>query len=111
MSNSTPNQPTYSSVVANNLPPKVDQVIGRAAICAQQILLDPKPGTDLFPPGTSNKDIATRIREAIGNIKDNNTPTGYVRVVTTLQNGGVIVELDSEELAEWLRGPSGCSLL
>ncbi|KAG1785101.1 uncharacterized protein HD556DRAFT_1215832, partial [Suillus plorans] len=34
-----------------------------------------------------------------------------VRAVTTMRNGGVIVELDSEELAEWLRGPSGRTLL
>ncbi|KAG2046651.1 hypothetical protein BDR06DRAFT_828182, partial [Suillus hirtellus] len=34
-----------------------------------------------------------------------------VRAVTTMRNGGVIVELDSEELAEWLQGPSGCTLL
>jgi hypothetical protein len=65
---STLTQPSYSSIAAANLPPMVDKAIGRAAICARQILLDPKPGTNLFPPGTSNKDIATRLKEAIGNI-------------------------------------------
>ncbi|KAG2740247.1 hypothetical protein P692DRAFT_20753706, partial [Suillus brevipes Sb2] len=104
-------QPSYSSIAAANLPPTVDKAIGRAAIRARQILLDPKPGTNLFPPGTSNKDIATRLKEAIGNIRDDNTPQGYIRAVTPLRNGGIIVELDSEELATWLRDPTGRALL
>lgn len=61
-------QPSYSSIAATNFPPMVDKAIGRAAIRTRQILLNPKPGTNLFPPGTSNKDIATRLKEAIGNI-------------------------------------------
>jgi hypothetical protein len=54
------------------------------SICACQIILDPKQGTSLFPPGTSNKDIAARLKEAIGNICNDNTPSGYIRAVTTL---------------------------
>ncbi|KAG2746340.1 hypothetical protein P692DRAFT_20782591, partial [Suillus brevipes Sb2] len=49
---------SYSAATAAHLPLKVDHAIGRAAIRACQIILDPKPGTSLFPPGTSNKDMA-----------------------------------------------------
>ncbi|KAG2068760.1 hypothetical protein BDR04DRAFT_1157432 [Suillus decipiens] len=52
-------QQYYSSVAAAHIPPMVDQAVSRAAIRAQQILLDPKPGVSLFPSGSSNKDIAT----------------------------------------------------
>jgi hypothetical protein len=83
----------------------VDQAVGRAAIRAQQILLDPKPGVSLFPSGSSNKNIATRLREAINNIRDANTPDGNIKAITALRNGGVIVELESEDLAAWLRTP------
>ncbi|KAG2737974.1 hypothetical protein P692DRAFT_201660663, partial [Suillus brevipes Sb2] len=34
-----------------------------------------------------------------------------IRAVTPLRNGGIIVELDSEELATWLREPTGRALL
>ncbi|KAG2747165.1 hypothetical protein P692DRAFT_201791369 [Suillus brevipes Sb2] len=102
---------TYSAVTAAHLPPSVDHPIGRAAIRACQIVLDPKPGTTLFPPGTSHKDMAARLKEAIGNIRDDNTPSGYVWAVTTLHNGGLIAEMNTEELAVWLRSPLGRSLL
>ncbi|KAG1798410.1 uncharacterized protein BJ212DRAFT_1488597 [Suillus subaureus] len=42
--------PSYNSIMAAHLPPMVDQVIARAAIRACQILLDPNPGAQLFPP-------------------------------------------------------------
>lgn len=102
---------SYSAAAATHLPSKVDHAIGRAAIRACQIILDPKPGTSLFPPGTSNKDIAARLKEAIGNIRDDNTPPGYVRAVSVLRNGGVAAELNTEELATWLRSPTGRALL
>jgi hypothetical protein len=98
-------QRSYSSVVTTHLPPTVDQAVGRAAIRARQILLDPKPGVSLFPSGSSNKNIATRLREAINNIRDANTPDGNIKAITALRNGGVIVELESEDLAAWLRTP------
>ncbi|KAG2738753.1 hypothetical protein P692DRAFT_201679654, partial [Suillus brevipes Sb2] len=34
-----------------------------------------------------------------------------IRAVTPLRNGGIIVELDSEDLATWLREPAGRALL
>jgi hypothetical protein len=104
-------QPTYSSIAASHLPPKVDQAVGRAAIRARQILLDPRPGDNLFPPDTPNADIAKKLKEAIINIRTDSTPSGGVRAITALRNGGIIVELENESLAAWLRGPIGRTLL
>jgi hypothetical protein len=98
-------QHSYSSVVTTHLPPTVDQAVGRAAIRARQILLDPKPGVSLFQSGSSNKNITTCLREAINNIHDTNTPDGNIKAITALRNGGVIVELESEDLAAWLCTP------
>ncbi|KAG1807255.1 uncharacterized protein BJ212DRAFT_1303485 [Suillus subaureus] len=43
----TMSQPTYSTVVAAHLPPTVDKAVGRAAIRAHKILLDPSPASKL----------------------------------------------------------------
>ncbi|KIK34629.1 hypothetical protein CY34DRAFT_97638, partial [Suillus luteus UH-Slu-Lm8-n1] len=51
-------QPTYSSIVASHLPPSVDKAVGRAAIRAREIMLEPQADGALFPPNTSNPDIA-----------------------------------------------------
>ncbi|KAG1883935.1 hypothetical protein F4604DRAFT_1677121 [Suillus subluteus] len=65
----TPTQGTahqsYSSVVATHTPPQVDMALGRAALQAHQILLDPLPGEVLFPPNTSKRDIADKIKTAV----------------------------------------------
>jgi len=99
--------PSYSSVAAAFLPPTIDQAVGRAAIRARQILLDPKPGENLFPPNSSKTDIATKLKEALSNIRDELTPPGDIKAISTLHNGGIIVELENELLASWLRGPIG----
>ncbi|KAG2074138.1 hypothetical protein BDR04DRAFT_1008619 [Suillus decipiens] len=39
------------------------------------------------------------------------TPPSYIRAVTTLRNGGIIAELDSMDLATWLRSATGRVLL
>ncbi|KAG1790858.1 uncharacterized protein HD556DRAFT_1488033 [Suillus plorans] len=95
-------QPTYSSVAAAHLPPKVDQAIGRTTIRAHQILLDPNPGSSPFPPATTNKEIAARMKEALINIRNKDTPAGDVKAITVLRNSAIVVELDSESLASWL---------
>ncbi|KAG2061007.1 hypothetical protein BDR06DRAFT_1049074 [Suillus hirtellus] len=105
------NQPSYSTVAASRLPPSVDQAIGRAAIRAWQILLDPQPGEHLFPHNTSNTDIVKKLREALSNIHSNDSPPGDVKAVHALCNGGVIVELENEELAFWLCDLVGRTLL
>lgn len=107
----TPVQPSYSTIAAAHLPPKVDQAVGRAAIRARQILLDPNPGTPPFPPNTTSKEIAEHLKKALTNIRNDSTPEGNVKTVTTLRNGGIIVELDSDTLATWLRDPANRTLL
>ncbi|KAG2076438.1 hypothetical protein BDR04DRAFT_1002760 [Suillus decipiens] len=97
--------------MAAHLPSKSDHAIGHATIRVCQIILDPKLGNSLFPLGTSNKDIAACLKEAIGNICDDNTPPRYVQAVTVLHNGGVVAELNTEELAAWLCGPMSHTLL
>ncbi|KIK34353.1 hypothetical protein CY34DRAFT_50906, partial [Suillus luteus UH-Slu-Lm8-n1] len=50
--------PSYSSIVASHLSPTIDKALGRAAIRAREILLNPLPGESLFPPDTPKHDIA-----------------------------------------------------
>ncbi|KAG0692993.1 hypothetical protein DFH29DRAFT_1007803 [Suillus ampliporus] len=104
-------RPTYSSMAAAHLPPMIDQAVGRAAIHARQILLDPRPGDALFPPNTSHLHIAKKLKEALSNIRDNTTPAGDIKAVYALHNGGIIVELENENLAAWLQGPIGRTLM
>lgn len=97
---------TYSSVTAAHLPPSIDKAVSRAAIRARQILLDPLPGDNLFPPDTPHAAIVLKLKTALANIRDKDTPVGNIKAVLTLHNGGLIVELESESLAEWLRLPA-----
>ncbi|KAG1798097.1 uncharacterized protein HD556DRAFT_1306148 [Suillus plorans] len=103
--------PTYSSVAAANLPPSIDQAVARASLRAKQILLDPTPGHSLFLAEATNATIAKRISDILSEIRGEGTPTGAVRAVQRLRNGGLIVELDNEQLAGWLKGPTGRMLL
>lgn len=107
----TPSQLSYSSIVASHLPPSVDKVVGRTAIHACKILLEPQPDTTLFPPNTSNSNIAKKLKAALAAIRTDSTPPGDIRSVASLWNGGVVVELESERLALWLGGTEGRALL
>ncbi|KAJ8587189.1 hypothetical protein M405DRAFT_742214, partial [Rhizopogon salebrosus TDB-379] len=51
------------------------------------------------------------MKEALTNIRDDSTPDGNVKAVQLLRNGGLIVELDSENLAKWIRSPKGRAAL
>lgn len=57
----------------------------------------------MFPPDTSHADITKLIKEAIKLISDDTTPKGDVRAVTSFRNRGLMVELESDSLATWLR--------
>ncbi|KAG2045458.1 hypothetical protein BDR06DRAFT_1059842 [Suillus hirtellus] len=103
--------PTYSSIAAANLPPSIDQAVARASLRAKQILLDPMPGHSLFPAEATNATIAKSISDILSVISGEGTPTGAVHAVQRLCNGGLIVELDNEQLAGWLKGPTGRMLL
>jgi hypothetical protein len=101
-----PQQPrSYSTAVASNLAPSIDQALARAAIRAHQIILDPLPGGNMFPPDTTHEEIVKTLKEALGNIKDETTPPGDIKAVTSFRNGGLLVELESGSLATWLRKP------
>lgn len=106
-----PSQPLYSNIAANHLPPTVDQVLGRAAIKARQVLLDPTPGETLFPPNSSNYTIAGKLKEALIKARNDTTPPGSIRAVTTLRNGGIVIELETEALANWFKSPEGKAAL
>lgn len=107
----TLSQSSYSSIAAAHLPPSVDKAIGRAAIRARQVLLDPQPGELLFPPNTSNFNIAKRLKDALEKARDESTPLGSIRAVMALRNGGIVVEMETESLAMWLNSPSGRAAL
>lgn len=100
-----PYQPTYSSITAANLPPAIDKAVARAALRACQIILDPLPGGNVFTPETTHADVVKLIKEALTAIKDDSSPQGNIRSVTTFRNGGLLVELDNETLATWIRKP------
>ncbi|KAG1732024.1 uncharacterized protein EDB91DRAFT_1058349 [Suillus paluster] len=51
------------------------------------------------------------MKDALSNIRDESTPPGNIKAVLALQNGGIIVELENEDLATWLRGTAGRALL
>ncbi|KAG2357766.1 hypothetical protein BDR07DRAFT_1490285 [Suillus spraguei] len=101
-----PTQPLYSAIVVAHLPPSADKAVGRAAIQARQIILDPTPGNTLFPPGSSSK-----LKEALAKARDNTTPPSTIRAVSTLHNGSIIVKLETESLAHWLSSPAGKHVL
>jgi hypothetical protein len=72
---------------------------------------DPQLGKHLFPPGTSNTDIAKKLKEALSNIRMDDSPTSNIKSVQALHNGGIIVKLDNKNLASWLRDSTGRSLM
>ncbi|KAG1724448.1 uncharacterized protein EDB91DRAFT_1062825, partial [Suillus paluster] len=59
----------------------------------------------------SHREVVKAIKEALAKIRNDSTPEGDIRAVSTFHNGGVIVELESETLAAWLRIPEGRSAL
>ncbi|KAG1726348.1 uncharacterized protein EDB91DRAFT_1061666 [Suillus paluster] len=102
---------SYSSVVTAHIPLQVDRALGHAALQARQILLDPLPGGTLFPSKTLKHDIATKIKTTLKAARDDTTPEGTICSITTLHNGGIIVELETELLAKWLNNQPGKSAL
>jgi hypothetical protein len=98
-------KPSYSTIAAAHLPPSVDQALARTAIRARQIILDPLPGGNMFPPETTHAEIVKLLKESLKHISDDTTPHGDIRAVTTFRNGGLLVELENEPLATWLRKP------
>jgi len=60
---SFPAPATYSSIAAASLPPTVDKALGRAALRARQVTLNPPLGGHIFPKETSHIDIVKKLRE------------------------------------------------
>ncbi|KAG1793279.1 uncharacterized protein HD556DRAFT_1308717 [Suillus plorans] len=102
-----PAKPTYSSITAANLPPSVDQAMARAATRARQILITPKVGSNIFPDANQHADIVKTIKQALTNASNEETPKGGIKSVQTPHSRAIIIELDTEELATWLRSPAG----
>jgi hypothetical protein len=104
---------TYSTVAATTPPlttstPRVtrpsptDEAVARSAIRARQVLLDLIPGNKTFPPNLSHADTVAKLREAL---KTTLPPggTGDIKALLQLRNGGLMVEMDSEETANRLK--------
>ncbi|KAG1818630.1 uncharacterized protein BJ212DRAFT_1479630 [Suillus subaureus] len=87
----TSSQPTYSSIITSHLPPLASNT--------------------LFPPNTPNPNIAKKLKAALTTIHTNATPPGDIRSVTSLHNGGIVVELEFKCLASWLGSTAGKTLL
>ncbi|KIK47993.1 hypothetical protein CY34DRAFT_27466, partial [Suillus luteus UH-Slu-Lm8-n1] len=67
------------------------------------IILDPLPGGIAFTPETTHTDVVKLIKEALSSIKDEASPQGDIPSITMFRNGGLLVELDNEVLATWIR--------
>ncbi|KAG1816666.1 uncharacterized protein BJ212DRAFT_1299436 [Suillus subaureus] len=93
---------TYSSVTAANLTPSINKAIRRAAICMWEILLNPMPGNNLFPPDTPHADMVKKMKAALANIHKPDTPVWDIRSITALHNGSFIIKLKTKSLASWL---------
>ncbi|KAG2053941.1 hypothetical protein BDR06DRAFT_1008306 [Suillus hirtellus] len=102
-----PTKPTYSSVTAADLPPSIDQAMARAAARARQILITPKTGNNIFPDTNQHADIVKMIKQALTKASNDETLEGGVKSVQTLHSEAIIIKLDTEELATWLRSPAG----
>jgi len=100
---SIPASPTYSSIAATSLPPPIDKALARAALRARQIMLNPPPGTLIFPKETPHADIVKKLREVISTIHDATTPAGAIRCVHAYPNGSITIEMDNENIATWFR--------
>jgi hypothetical protein len=107
----TQQSPSYSDIAATHLPPMVDQAVARASIRARQILLEPKLGNSVFPRNSSNPDIAAIINNALSKIRKDSTPAGELRAVQVQCNGSLVIELENENIAGWLRSPNGRAAL
>ncbi|KAG2048696.1 hypothetical protein BDR06DRAFT_895004, partial [Suillus hirtellus] len=55
----------------------------------------------------SNQDIANKLKNTLTAVRNDSTPPGTIRSVSTLRNGGIIVELENETLASWFNSPNG----
>lgn len=69
---------TYSSILTQNIPHSADRALGRAAIRTCQILLEPNPEADLFPPNAPQADMVQRIKTALTNINNSEKPEGHI---------------------------------
>jgi len=94
-------RPSYSDIVSSYLPPTADKAIGRSAIRARQLTIQPTPGDSIFPSNTPHSEIFDRIKDAFERIKDTTTPAGKILTVKILQSGGLTIEFESEPLAKW----------
>ncbi|KAG1817163.1 uncharacterized protein BJ212DRAFT_1480392 [Suillus subaureus] len=95
---------THNTQTAQNPPsytplqiPLVDEALARSATHARQILLDPIPGNPMFPPGISHDDAIHKIRLTIKTALTPNDHNENIIALLQLCNGGLIMELDSEE--------------
>ncbi|KAG1790040.1 hypothetical protein EV424DRAFT_1561309 [Suillus variegatus] len=75
--------PSYSVAVTANLDLNINKAVSRAAIRARQILLDPKPGSTLFPINTPTIEIAKKLNEALDKAREESTPQGKIKAVTS----------------------------
>ena len=96
-------QLVYTARTALHLPPPVDEALARSAIRARQILLDPIPGNTIFPPGISHADAVSRLRRAFKVAHPSSNRSEDMKALLQLRNGGLIVEIDSEETVNSLK--------
>ncbi|OJA11650.1 hypothetical protein AZE42_10164 [Rhizopogon vesiculosus] len=106
-----PSSLTYSVAAAAHLPPSVDQAVARASIRARQILLEPKIGNSVFPLNSSSSDIATKLNNALSKIRKPSTPSSEIQAVQVQCNGSLVIELENENIASWIRSPTGHTAL
>jgi hypothetical protein len=100
MANGTP---TFSDAVRSFTPGPADQALARAAIRARQILIDPTPGNRIFPINVTHAEVVDTLRNALKLVKPDDIANADIKAVMQLKNGGIIMELNTEESAKWMR--------
>ncbi|KAF9234175.1 hypothetical protein BU15DRAFT_9759, partial [Melanogaster broomeanus] len=102
---STPPTRTYSEITCTTTPAscQTHAAIARAAIRARQILFDPTPDQSLYTTTSPPAEVATRLNEAIHNLRSEDLPEIAIRAVLRLRNGGLLVEANSEDAACWIK--------
>jgi len=76
------------------------RVRAREGIQSRQVLIDARAQSQGIHPGESNPELVAAVNSALCDMDD---PPGHKFISTRqLNNGGVLLELDSEEAAGWL---------
>ncbi|KIK78060.1 hypothetical protein PAXRUDRAFT_17089 [Paxillus rubicundulus Ve08.2h10] len=74
-----------------------------SAICSHQVLFNPSPGQSLYTAESSPTIVTDKLKAAVETLRREDSPPIDIKRVLRLNNGGLLIELDNEEAATWLK--------